>query len=436
MEQQRKGALGLVFLTVFIDVIGFSIIFPLFPAMLEHYLSLEGEGSAIASLVKTLASFVPADQGDWPVTVLFGSLLGSIYSLLQFAFAPFWGSLSDRIGRRPTLLFTLAGTAASYLIWIFAGSFTLLIVARLLGGMMAGNISTASAVVADTCSGPERAKGMGIMGAGIGLGFVMGPAIGGLSASWDLVGMWPAGSEYGLNPFSGPALIALILAVINLTWASVRFPETLPAERRGQGVQNRSRNPFRTLRKIDSPGVRGTNMAYFLYLTAFSAIEFTLTFLCVERLSFSVRDNAYMFVFVGLTIAFVQGGLVRRLAPKMGERKLAKIGVILTLPGFIAIGLTQSVGLLYVGLFAMAIGSAFAMPCLTALVSRYSPEEHQGLALGTFRSMGALSRAIGPVIGGTLYWQLGSGAPYFAAGAFLILPLLLVLKLPEVKPDS
>ena len=428
--------MGLVFLTVFIDVVGFSIIFPLFPEMLKHYLALEGEGSVFASLMHTLASWIPAEKGEWPVTVLFGSLLGSIYSLLQFAFAPFWGGLSDRIGRRPTLLVTLAGTALSYLIWVFAGSFALLILARLLGGTMAGNISTASAVVADTSSGPDRAKGMGMLGAGIGLGFVMGPALGGLTMGWNLLDLWPGGAEYGINPFSGPACAALVLALINLSWAALRFPETLPAERRGQPTHTRSLNPFGTLRKIDSPGVRGTNFAYFLYLTAFSAIEFTLTFLCVERLGFSVRDNAMIFVFVGLTIAFVQGGLVRRLAPKLGERKLAKVGILMTVPGFVAIGMTHSVGLLYVGLFCMAVGSAFTMPCLTALVSRYSPPQHQGLSLGTFRSMGALSRAVGPVLGGSLYWQLGSAAPYYAGGAFLLLPLLLVLRLPAVQAQE
>jgi MFS family permease len=433
MKQQGKSVMGLVFLTVFIDVVGFSVIFPLLPEMLEYYLSLEGEQSLIGQVVKTLAGWVPEEQGTWPVTVLFGSLLGSIYSLLQFAFAPVWGGLSDRIGRRPTLLITLVGTALSYLVWVFAGSFALLVVARMLGGMMAGNISTASAVVADTSSGPDRAKGMGMLGAGIGLGFVLGPALGGLASGWDLRDLWVDGESYGINPFSGTALVAFALALINVVWAATHFPETHPVERRGTGASERSLNPFRALRKIEAPGVRGTNVAYFLYLTAFSAIEFTLTFLCVERLQFSVRDNAMMFVFVGLMIAFVQGGLVRRLVPKLGEQRLAVLGLILTMPGFVAIGLTQSVTVLYVGLFFMALGSAFAMPCLTALSSRYSPPQHQGLAMGTFRSMGALSRAVGPVIGGTLYWQLGSAAPYMAGALFLALPLLLVRRLPALQ---
>lgn len=433
MQRARKGISGLVFLTVFIDVMGFSILFPLLPEMLEHYLAREGSESVIGGLVSTLSGLVSESQGSWSVAVLFGSVLGSLYSLLQFSFAPFWGALSDRVGRRPTLLVTLGGTAVSYLMWVFAGSFWLLLLARFVGGAMAGNISTASAVVADTSTGAERAKGMGMLGAGIGLGFVLGPAIGGLSAGWDVLALWPAGEAFGLNPFSGPALIALLLALGNVSWAALRFPETLAPDARGKGANERSLNPFRALRRIDVPGVRTTNVAYFLYFAAFSAIEFTLTFLAVERLGFSVGDNALMFVFVGLLLAAVQGGVVRRLVPRFGERALTRAGLVLTVPGFVAIGLTQSTGLLYVGLTFMAVGSALAMPCLTALVSRYSPPQHQGLALGTFRSMGALARAIGPLLGGALYWQLGSAAPYLAGAAFLVLPLALVARLPATE---
>ena len=433
MQSNRRGVTLLVFLTVFIDVMGFSILFPLLPEMLRHYLAIEGSESAMGRLVRTLADLVPESQRAWSVAVLFGSLLGSLYSLLQFACAPLWGALSDRFGRRPTLLVTLAGTALSYLIWVFAGSFSLLLVARLLGGAMAGNISTASAVIADTSSGPDRAKGMGMLGAGIGLGFVLGPAIGGLSAGWSVLDLWPGGAAFGLNPFSGPALIALFLAMTNFAWAALRFPETLAPKDRGKRPSERSLNPFRALRRIDAPGVRATNVAYFLYFAAFSAIEFTLTFLCVERLGFSVGDNAWMFVFVGLVLAVVQGGVVRQLVPRFGERRLTRAGLLLTVPGFVLIGLTHNVGLLYAGLSCMAVGSALAMPCLTALVSRYSPSEHQGLALGTFRSMGALARAIGPLLGGVLYWRLGSAAPYLAGAVFLVLPLALVVRLPAAE---
>ena len=426
----RRQTLGLVFLTVFLDVVGFSIIFPLFPQMLEHYLALEGDASLVGRLVASLSGLAGGDE--WRVTVLFGGVLGATYSLLQFLFAPVWGGLSDRMGRRPTLLFTLAGTALSYVVWFFAGSFAVLLAARLLGGIMAGNISTASAVVSDVSSEEDRAKGMGLLGAGIGLGFVMGPALGGIFAQWDLAAGAPATGAFAMNPFSAPAAAALALALLNLVWALRRFPETLPEEQRGQRSEERRRlNPLSALKKIDVAGVKATNAAYFFYLVAFGAIEFTLTFLCVERLAFGTADNAKMFVFVGLMIALVQGGFVRRLVPRMGERKLSLFGLVLTAPGFVLIGTTTTTWQLYAGLTCMAIGSAFVMPCLSALVSRYAPREHQGLALGTIRSLGALSRAIGPFLGGLLYFQLGSAAPYWAGAAFLVLPLLLGLRLPE-----
>lgn len=433
MKNRNRSALGLVFLTVFLDMVGFSVIFPLFPAMLEHYLAHEGEASVLGRTVQQLAALV--DGNEFAVATLFGSLLGSLYSALQFVFAPFWGALSDRIGRRPTLLVTLAGTAVSYLLWFFAGSFGMLCAARLLGGVMAGNVSTASAVVADVSDGPARAKGMGLLGAGIGLGFVFGPALGGLAVQFDVLAAWPGGTALGVNPFSGAAAAAFALALVNFLWALLHFPETLPAG--GSSVGHaRPRNPFRALRAIDLPGVRRTNLAYFLYLTAFSAIEFTLTFLAVERLGYGPMDNAKMFVFVGLVIALVQGGAVRRLAPRYGERRLGLAGLALTIPGFALVGAAHGGGTLYAGLAAMAVGSALVMPCLSALVSRYSPADRQGLALGTFRSMGALSRALGPAIGGALYWRLGSAAPYYAGGAFLLLPLVLAAGLPPVPETT
>jgi len=427
MQAQRRSIMGLVFLTVFLDIVGFSVIFPLFPAMLEYYLALEGEGSLLGRLVQQLAELTGGDE--FGVQVLFGGLLGSLYSGLQFLSAPLWGGISDRRGRRPTLLITLAGTALSYVLWIFAGSFGLLVVARLLGGVMAGNISTASAVAADISSPQDRAKHMGMIGAAIGLGFVIGPALGGLAGGFDLAARFPDLTAYGLNPFSAAALISLGLALVNFAWAAARFPETLEPGARPEA--SRTLNPLGTLRTIDVPGVRATNIAYLLYFAAFGAMEFTLTFLAVERLNFEPLDNAYMFVFVGLTIAFVQGGLVRRLIPRIAEQRVAFAGIALTLPGFLLLAWAHSIGTLYAGLAFLAVGSALVMPCLSALVSRYSPAERQGLALGVFRSLGSLARAIGPIAGGLAYWSMGSRVPYIIGAALLVAPLAFVARLPR-----
>ena len=423
--------LGVVFLTVFLDIVGFSVLFPLFPALLDHYLAVEGTASGLGQLTAWLREMAAGDS--MAVHALFGGILGSLYGILQFVFSTLWGGMSDRIGRRPVLLTTLAGTVLSYVLWVFAGSFSILIAARILGGAMAGNISTASAAVADTTTPQDRAKGMGMVGMAIGLGFILGPAIGGLSSFFLLPGIESGvapNSVFALNPFSIPAIASLGLGILNIIWVALKFPETLPPEKRGLGANQRSLNPFARLRTLDAPGILATNLLYLTFLTAFAAAEFSLTFLAAERLDYTPRELTGIFVFVGLIIAIVQGGFVRRLAPKYGERKIATIGLATIVPGLAVIASAQTSGALYAGLAFLAVGSALAMPCLSALVSRYAPVENQGLAMGTFRSMGSLARAFGPLLGAVLYWQLGSQAPYYASAAILLIPIWVTMRLP------
>ena len=174
------------------------------------------------------------------------------------------------------------------------------------------------------------------------------------------------------------------------------------------------------------------NLLYFAFWTSFASVEFTLTFFATERFNFGPLQIAWMFVFIGFTLAFFQGGMVRLLVRWMGERRTATVGIACTVPGFLVIGFAASVPVLFLGLFLIASGSGMAMPSLSALVSRYSPAERQGLALGVFRSLGSLSRAIGPVIGGLLYWKFGNAMPYWVGAAFLLLPIGLALRLPPL----
>jgi len=435
-----RAVLGVVFLTVFLDMVGFSIIFPLFPAMLDWYVEREGSASGVGRLVAWLDSVAP---NRFAVIALFGGLLGALYSLLQFIAAPLWGRLSDRRGRRAVLLFTLVGTALSYVVWFFAGSFALLIAARLLGGAMAGNISIASAAIADVLAGRDRAKGMGLLGAGIGLGFVVGPAIGGFAADIDLTGAWGGAAALGVNPFSGAAVLALALALVNVLWAALRFPETNPPERRASAArahEGRSLNPFGKLRELAFPGVQRLFGAHFVYSSAFGAMEFSLVFLATEFLAYGPRDNAGLFVFIGLTIALVQGGLVRRLVPRIGERAVARRGLAVTLAGFVALGLVPfeasaaALGRgtwLWLGAGLVAVGTSLVMPSLSSLASRYVPDDRQGFALGVFRSLGALARVVGPLAGGVLYYSLGGWSPYLIGAAVLLVPLAAAARLPE-----
>ncbi|MEW6072577.1 MAG: MFS transporter [Planctomycetota bacterium] len=428
-RDKSRRILGLVFLTVLLDIVGFSVIFPLFPPMLEHYLRLEGEASAVGRIVGWLREISGRD--DAAVVALFGGLLGSLYSLLQFAFAPAWGALSDRIGRRPTLLVTLVGTVVGYVLWIFAGSFALLVAARVAGGIMAGNISTATAVVADTTSAEKRAHGMGIVGMAIGLGFILGPVVAVVALlAQPEAGTWRPG--FALNPFSAPAIASSLLAVANLSVVAATLPETLPPERRGRIEGGRIVNPFARLSRLRIPGLTRTILVYFVYLSAFAGMEFTLTFLAAERFDFRPREITAMFVFIGVVLVLVQGALVRRLVPRQGEKRVALEGLAFVIPGLLLVGEARSVLVAYAGLLLMAVGSGLLMPSLSALASHYAPAAHQGIALGAFRASGALSRAIGPAVAGVLYWQLGSAAPYRIGAVSLFLPLALALGLPPV----
>lgn len=268
LDPRARSVLAIMFVTLFLDLVGFSIIFPLFPSLLKHYMEVEGGEGLIGAIVDTLVRFTETSGGptDIGVIVLFGGVLSSLYSLLQFAFAPLIGSLSDRFGRRPVLLISIAGIVVSYAIWVFAGRFYVLVLARILGGIMAANISTASAVVADVTSQVNRPKGMAIIGMAFGLGFIIGPAMGGFASEVNLLEYWPDLAKYGINPFSMPALVAFVLAVGNLVFVAVRFPETLP-ERPEKNHERivRSINPLALFQTREYPGVGKTALTNFIF---------------------------------------------------------------------------------------------------------------------------------------------------------------------------
>ncbi len=436
LPTESKRVLKLMFLTMFLDLVGFSIIFPMFPALARHYLAVDGDNiflRAIFGLVGDLQAL--GGGGTAGSVVLFGGILGALYSLLQFVAAPVWGAISDRVGRRPVLLISIAGLLVSYLLWFFAGSFTLLILGRALGGLMSGNLSIASAVVADITDQKNRSKGMAVIGIAFALGFIIGPAIGGISTLWDL-SVNPALAAMGVNPFSAAALVAIVLAVVNLITVAAYFPETLPPARRGRGEGlHRTANPAKLFAPLPFAGTNKTNIAYFLFITAFAGMEFTLTFLAVERFGYSPIDNAKMFVFIGLIIGLVQGGYVRRKAHQVGEAKMAFNGLVLIAPGLLLIGFTNSGTWLYLGLAFLATGSAMVIPCLTSLVSLYTPEDSQGRALGQFRGLGSLGRVIGPISASLAYWRFGGAATYLVGALAVIPPLLMIRRLPP-PPES
>ena len=439
----QRRILGLIFLTVFMDIVGFSIIIPLFPHLLDHYIRTEG---AAGTLIGSLNSAAESMGGDtvFKKTVLFGGLLSTLYSLLQFVFSPIWGALSDRLGRRRILTITLAGNALSYLLWIFAAQFWVVVVTRLVSGMMAGNIAVASAAAADITDEKERVKGMAVVGIAIGLGFVFGPVIGGLASSVQFAHGTAVGS-FGLNPFSVPAAIAASLALLNFLLVVKFFPETLAPERRASA--DAKRPSVFDLATVRSSAVRRTSFANLVYQVAFTGMENTIVFLTFALFLYNPRDNAWLFLFNGACMIFAQG-LARQLVKRLGQRKVIMLGMLVASVAFVWVALipTPAAGVpspawaepsFYAGLGLISFATGLILPSVSALVSLYSDASEQGRNLGILRSAGSLARVIGPVTAALLYFHFGSHFWVYLGGAVLMLPAIWIVRgLPDPSSEG
>ena len=299
---------------------------------------------------------------------------------------------------------------------------------------MSGNLAVATAAVADVTSKENRSKGMAIIGIAFGLGFIIGPAIGGFSSLIDLTQLAPQLEKFGVNPFTIPALFAFVLSTANLVWAIRRFRESLPHHNRIPDFAIKNIERFSEIFSKGGTANKKTNLVYFVYITAFSGLEFTLTFLALERLQYNPEDNVWMFVFIGILLILTQGGIVRKLAPKIGERPLAQAGFLCGIVSFVFLAFAENLIPFYAGLALIAVSAGLVTPTLSALASLYSSESEQGGNLGAFRSAGALARAIGPLLAATIYWLFGSGSSYLCGAFVLIIPLFLSKQLPA--PDK
>lgn len=428
----NESMVYLVFLALLMDLLAFTMILPLLPSILDYYADHDKDGlySWLADKVTNFRVMLGAPDTRKFNSVLFGGVIGSLFSLLQFFASPLIGGLSDVYGRKRLMLLTMVGMMISYIVWAMSKNFGIFLLARIIGGASKGNVSLSSAIVTDVSSEKTRGKGMALIGVAFSLGFLLGPLIG---ASFARLG---ASSD---DFYVAPALLAVAVTVLDLMIIKLLFKETLPPESRAtslvQSLADATNlinpislfkfSPMKNTQRKDLDKMERLGLVYFLYLFLYSGLEFTLTFLTHTRFHYTGMEQGRMFFFIGIIMAAVQGGYVRRIAAG-NEQKTATRGILLVIPSFVIIGLAESQFLLYTGLALYSFASATVVPCMTTLISGYGSADQKGKVIGIFRSLGALARALGPFFACVLYWSAGPLVCYSIGGALLIAPLSLL----------
>jgi MFS family permease len=393
VEATKRSPLLVIFLTVFIDLLGFGIVLPLLP---RYAKALEAS---------------PATLG----------LLMSSFSAMQFLFSPLWGRLSDRVGRRPVLLIGLFSSCLFYGLFGVAtmrGSLPLLFVSRIGAGIAGATIATAQAFIADSTSDKERGKGMALVGAAFGAGFTFGPLFGSIWVS----------SEPGAGPSPAPGFVASALSFAAFLFALLVLPESRRAggPRTDTGWLNWSH-----WKSLHMPSVGTLILTFFVATFAFANFEATLALLTTtEGFQFSDRGNFFLFAYIGFVLSLAQGVMVRRLMPVVGESRMASAGALLMIAGLggIAWAAIESSEALLLGLMPLAIvGFACLTPSIQSLVSRRTSPAIQGEVLGLVQSAASMARIIGPICGNLLFGRVSHAAPYFFAAAVMGIAFLLSL---------
>jgi len=389
-----------LFMIVLVDLIGFGLYIPLLPFYAEHF---------------NASPFVVG-------------LTMATYSFAQFISAPLWGSLSDRKGRRPVLMIGMAGSVISYLCLGFADSLWIIFAARALNGLMAGNISAAFAYMADVTSRENRAKGMGLVGAAFGLGFIAGPAIGGILAGSD-----PANADY-----QTPAFVAAGLSAIAFTMTVMFLKESLSAEAKERlASQPRIKRLAHLRKSLTHPTMGRLLMLIFLSTFVFAGLESTFAMWSRRSFGWGPEQNGYLFAMIGVTSALIQGGLVGRMAKRFGEKALVLQGAVALAIGVLLIPYAVNLPLLLVAMMISGYGFSIINPSLNTLVSLQASEDEQGSALGVTRSASTLARVAGPAWAGMLFSALGKDWPYFGGAFFMVVVVVLAwLVRPHIKDSK
>jgi len=422
--EQRRGVF-VVWLIIFIDLMGFGIVLPSLP----YFVRVFDTPAWADSFARAIG--LERSRGG----VLVGMIL-TAYSLCQFVFAPIWGRLSDKVGRRPILALSTAGFAATWVMFAFAPGFTILLLSRALAGVCAANISTAQAYMADVFPPERRAKGMGLIGMAFGLGFVFGPAIGGFLVSETLMG-WlgqtPGSDEFHRMQLMVPSLFAAGLSVTAFVMTLTIMRESLsPQLRAGLGPRRSRMAQF--VAALGRPAIGPMLVVYLVVTLGFAQLESMFTQFNADHLALSASANAWVFVVIGLTLAFVQGGLIGRLARRFGSPALLAFGLTGLTLAMLLFGFQVELnpglhGYVWLLLCAVLIGffNGLINPNVLAIISSHARADEQGGTMGFTASAATLGRIIGPILGGYIYDRFGPEIP-FAVGATLIgLGLLLFI---------
>ena len=370
-------------LTVFVDLVGFGIILPILPFYAQAF-----------------------DASPVQIT-----LLVSVHSAMQIIMSPVWGRLSDRYGRKVILLVTLTGGGVAFVWFGLAGSLTALFLARGLNGAMAGNIAVAQAYLADITEPKDRPGAMGRLGAAFGLGFVVGPMLGGL-----LIGTQPT-----VDSFALPCFIAAAFSFVAVLLGLMILQEPVRHE-----IKEKGRTTFTVLRRAvmgnGVPAVIGLN---FLVTLAFTALMALLPLWCQARLGWGPQEVSFTYVYIGFWVAFLQGVLVGPLTKRMGAPRVLLLGATALSGGLLSVVLvTDIVGFAFVTL-ALCIGTSFCHPTLTALISQRADGDHQGTVMGTANSVAAIGRIASPPLAGLLFTHWGVNWPMLMGG-LIMLPVVAI----------
>ncbi|HWJ03113.1 MAG TPA: MFS transporter [Verrucomicrobiae bacterium] len=366
----------ILFFVQFLVMVGFGIVIPILP-------------------------FLVSKMGGTPISL---GIFMAAYSIMQFFFAPFWGRLSDQIGRRPVLLIGLAGYGSTFMLMGLADSLWILIAIRALAGVISSaTLPTAMAYLADiTDEGPARSKAMGMVGAAMGLGMIFGPALGG----------W-----LGHYSFAAPFFVAGGLALLVMPFAWMLLPETL---------KKGTNRPVQTRPKLTLAVVKDPLFVLFVFnfIISFTMAmyESTFAYLAASKVGFGTREMGITFTVAGVAGVIIQGGLIGKLVKKFGEASLVAAGAIICAAGLVLILWSGSAVTIILATVVYMSGSSLMGPTSSSLVTKHA-KDGQGVSLGFFQSFGSLGRILGPIIGGTLY-GLSMGLPYIAGAALLVLMML------------